>query len=383
MLLGFAVFIFFDDFRYNIVKLDYRILREGTPQVISTLCLLSFLLFLISYHLASFYKTSKERSNKSYNILFKRFDYIVIPISILIQLIYYYYESDYQQNSYFQFITYISKSAIIISFYFYFLTKKKKYLFLVTLLLSISFFESSRRIYLAMFLIMSVIFFANLYKTKKIKFSYKIAFMLVAIIFFIFLNALRSSHNYGTGYIPNDPVTNTMSYIKDLRIADTFYNAGFVYETFPTRFKYYYGITYTGPFVGLIPRNFWPEKPRGFGADLGFMQQTNFPLVKIEDWIEINMYSLSPGFIGEAMANFGIYGIILLSILLGIFTKYFDVKYRVRHILDDVTKLPIVLVYPALLLIFRGDFYSALLYPIFLYIFIKLIFLFIVKKNVR
>jgi hypothetical protein len=133
-----------------------------------------------------------------------------------------------------------------------------------------------------------------------------------------------------------------------------------------------YGETYLAVLVGFVPRSVWPDKPVGFAAPLALMQKTGVGKFNIDTWYEINQFSLSPGFHGEALANFGIPGVLLLSVLLGVTTRYYDRYFRVigSSRMRDINKLCVLLLF---FLIVRGDFYSASIYVLFIFIFVTVV----------
>jgi oligosaccharide repeat unit polymerase len=193
------------------------------------------------------------------------------------------------------------------------------------------------------------------------------------IFLFIFLNWMRGEHNFGEGYIEGDRLANTLQYIKTLKSLDTFYNTGFIVENFPGEFHYYYGETYASVLVGLVPRSMWPSKPVGLGAPLGLMQVAGIQDFDPVKWVKFNQYSLSPGFIGEAYANFGVLGVIMFSLAFGWTAKIIDRKvFHDRSQGFDLRQLIYLPIMIAFLLMGRGDFYSAVIYTLFMWFFLKL-----------
>ena len=191
------------------------------------------------------------------------------------------------------------------------------------------------------------------------------AFLFVVVIF-LFLNFMRSEHNYGRDFVDRGRVQNTINYIVNLRSIDTFWNTAFIIENFPKKFKYYYGETYAAIPVGFIPRSVWKDKPVGLSAPLGIMQKFGFQEdFNADNWKLLNKFSLSPGLLGEAYANFGIYGILFIPILLGFLSRKLDLVIQAGsygHSLNSSLFLS------AFFLVHRGDTYVATTPSIFLYL---------------
>jgi oligosaccharide repeat unit polymerase len=105
-----------------------------------------------------------------------------------------------------------------------------------------------------------------------------------------------------------------------LQLVDSYY----VYEAyikilkhFPSQEDFLYGYSYIKPFVFWIPRSIWEDKPEGlsslvvekiYGTSKGLEYSTGFTLT------------------GEFYANFGFVGMILCSMLLGLFMGFVSRK---------------------------------------------------------
>ena len=83
----------------------------------------------------------------------------------------------------------------------------------------------------------------------------------------------------------------------------------------PRRHEYLYGETYLIELVNPIPRFLWAEKPMGFGVTYarwrGYDTLAGGP-------------NLSPGILGEMYANFGLAGIVLVSLAGGVLCRAWD-----------------------------------------------------------
>ena len=241
--------------------------------------------------------------------------------------------------------------------------------------------DSSRRAYIAIFFPI-IIMLVYSYKEKIGQVTIRVKILLVILLFlvFVFLNALRSEHNFGEGFDPDNRVNNTMHYITTLGSIDTFHNTAFIYERFPSPWDYYYGETYLSVFVALIPRFIWPDKPVSLGAQLGLMKRFGYRGFDQSLWEEAFMFSLSPSFVGEAYANFGFIGVIFLSLLLGIIAAYLDKKiYNVIKI----TTIPWIIFLSSFILFHRGDFYVSVNYQIFMFFAATIFYKFSYKKVLK
>ena len=85
----------------------------------------------------------------------------------------------------------------------------------------------------------------------------------------------------------------------------------FITDAIPERADYEYGGTYLVQVVNPIPRFIWPEKPR---------EDAGLKLARLQGEVASTgepRLSVAPGMIGEMYWNFGLTGIVLLSLLGG------------------------------------------------------------------
>lgn len=221
--------------------------------------------------------------------------------------------------------------------------------------------ESSRRSYIAIF-IPIILAMATRFKYRISATGSKITIVGVLLFAFVFLNAMRSGHDFGEGYEPNSPVKNTIHYMTNLTSIDTFHNTTFIIENFPGRWDYFLGETYFSVLVAPIPRSVWPDKPVSLGAPLGLMVRYGVRDFDPDLWQLAGMFSLSPSFVGEAYANGGFLSVTVASLILGMLMGLYD-KFFLRNIFNMQTlKWQIFL--SSFLLVHRGDFYTAVNYQI-------------------
>lgn len=258
--------------------------------------------------------------------------------------------------------------GVIVSLLVYGIYNKDKAAILVSIAALITGVDdSSRRAYIAIYLpILVMMLYAFSEKAGRIKLKVKFLFSLLLLALFVFLNALRSEHDFGEGFNPDDKLANTLNYITTLKSVDTFYNTAFIYERFGSDWDYYYGETYLSVLVAPIPRFIWPDKPVSLGSQLGLMQALNYRGFDKRAWESVNMYSLSPGFVGEALANLGSMGVVIISILWGFLAAYFDKRLLGKYI--NAAATPWVIFLSSFVLVHRGDFYVSVNYQIFMFI---------------
>ena len=370
-LLGYAVFGFLDIFKFEVLEEGTRPLSPDTELIVVMLLTLSLVAYVLIYRFAKI-KESADKIEHLHPQFAVRFFSILVPLVLILTSLFLYFK-ELQTNAYFALIGYFLKAFVLLSFFIYCKSKRKVYLLISLATFALVMTDSSRRAFIVVLLPAIILFIDTVYsRLKKLTPKKKIIAASMLIVLFIFLNWMRGEHNYGEGYIEGDRLANTLQYIKTLKSLDTFYNTGFIVENFPGEFHYYYGETYASVLVGLVPRSIWPSKPVSLGAPLGLMQVTGSQEFNPETWGRINRYSLSPGFIGEAYANFGVLGVIMLSLLLGWAAKFIDHKiFHDRSQGFDLRQLIYLPIMITFLLMGRGDFYSAAIYTFFMTIFLK------------
>lgn len=247
--------------------------------------------------------------------------------------------------------------------------KKKKASAIITILLVLELILSdytSRRFVIALFV--PIIYMWSLGVKSKLSFSSRKFNFIVSIVFivtFFFLVSMRANHDFGEGYIHGAHLQNSVTMTLRLRNVDTFWNTAFIVDKFGDQFDYYFGSTYLSTLVALVPRSIWPDKPVSLGAPLGYMVRTGSQDFSLEGWHEINQFSLSPGFAGEAFANFGLFGCIFIPIVIG---KFLRIVYEKVKFIKSPRQAHYIALVPIFITIFRGDFYSAINFSVFLYI---------------
>lgn len=390
-LLGYGAFGFFDIAKYNILGYQLRPLSDWAITATVTCILLSFISFLASYKYAypavrhffprfsgTFRKGIFVREARKYRYSSSNWKHIILFIVILLLLsMFIFYR--YRSSTYFSLINYAFKATIILCFAMYGFSKKPIFIILTIVLFAISMTDSSRRAFIVVVFPLLLLYIDRFnYYNRKVTKKKKVIIVAILVIFFLFLNYMRSTHDFGDGYVAGNKIANTVAYVKTMKSIDTFYNTGFIIENFPKPFAFFFGETYTSLVFGLIPRSMWEGKPVGLGAPLGLMQRYGERDFDYELWMETNQLSLSPGFVGEAYANFGVIGVLGTGILLGLLAHGFDRKLLLHHKFSHLSyprirfsTVPYLPVMTSFCLIIRGDLYSAMIYAVVMFVFSK------------
>lgn len=370
-ILGYAVMGFFDIFKYNIFN---GILEDRAHLLTAYWMFISFFIFLSMYLITSFIF---KRKQKILIVSTSKIKYIVIPLAIVFLLLYSASASaELNTNNPLAVLAgFFPKAITVVSFYFYLRTKKIFYFFIFLFFLVFSFNEISRRVYISfIFIVLPIILSYIHLRYGKMKGVHKFVISIIFIGAFIFMNFLRADYDFGEGKVEGDEMTSMVNYMLEFKAVDTFDNTAFVIENFPSKYDYYYGETYFAILVQFLPRSIWENKPVSFGAPLGLLKKVGIREFSIKTWRnEVNGLSFSPGFLGEAYANFGVFGMIFLSSIFGIATKIFDKMVHSNEVLNDVKMLPYMSAYSSFFLILRGDLLMATYYSILFYLFISLI----------
>lgn len=139
-----------------------------------------------------------------------------------------------------------------------------------------------------------------------------------------------------------------------------------------------FGITWGNQLLGVmfffVPRSIWINKPIGSGAH-------------IADGLNFSWTNVSMPLIGEGYINFGILGVVLFGLILGILCQYFDKKFWTKNINNDNGLF--VYFYPVFIGYFffmnRGDLMSSFAFIMglfFAFYTINLIFRFLSNKSI-
>lgn len=373
-LLGFGAMIFLDIASFHFI--DPKAVSKTSLIFALSLSYLSFFTFLIAYNIIR--KPFRIRIGKKLDgFSIRKFEKIIIPLSCIFLIVFTALQVIFPtqtKNPLFLLISFLPKATTVLLFLFYLETKRKKFLILFFIFLLFSLTETSRRIYITLFFILLPIYIGYFnYRNVRIPRKTKNFLIIIGLSFFIFLNYLRADHNFGEGYKEENLVANTWHYIITLKSLDTFYNTIFIVDNFPKKFDFYLGETYTSVLFMFVPRAIWTEKPVGFAAPLGVLQRSGNQNFSFEEWHEINMFSLSPGFIGEAYANLGVIGVIVLSFFFGLICKKFDLSYRPEMMFINYKNVSYFAWCSTFFLLLRGDFFSAVYFSVFYFIFIRLI----------
>lgn len=380
-LVGFGVFQLLDIVRYQVVGFHDRNLDVSTQTAVVVAMFASLVFVLAGYRFAPFLRAAAppplhfSKPNVPFVLQ------VILPLCLVVMPIHLATYEAQEKTGYLSLIGHSLKAVTIFIFVLYLLTRRRILLYTAILGVFISLTDTSRRAMISVFFPILVLYLdstGTVATRKSVRRLLPIAASFVAL--FVFLNYMRAEHDFGYGYVEGDAIQNTVSYMTTLRSIDTFYNTGFIMENFPNQFETLDGSTYASLLVSPIPRNVWPGKPYGLGGQLGYMQMFLSDDFDHDRWISYGLYSLSPGFVGEAYANFGVLGIVLVSVIVGFGLRHYDQRVIVRSrgprfLWRD--RMPYVVFLPAFLLMGRGDFYSACIYSVYLFIILKMLIWFL------
>lgn len=212
-------------------------------------------------------------------------------------------------------------------------------IFFITIILN---FSTGTR--MNIFTIISGPIILYLYEMRKIKSFLKIIKRLIAIgflftILFGIIAILSSARDVGLKSEFDINFSNIVTYGLN-QIPD--FNSAI--KMFPKEKDFLYGSTYLAVLVNPIPREFFPNKPVGIGAIMGNI-----------DPISRKGTSISITFFGEAYANFGIIGIVIIPFLGGVISKMLFNWFR-SNFNSDIVKIIYFYILPFYTIEVRGGF---------------------------
>lgn len=169
------------------------------------------------------------------------------------------------------------------------------------------------------------------------------ALLLLALLFlFPFLDQFR----YFSGF----------STLRFMPSAEFFYAAHFdAYENFASAIEgdfVTYGYQLLGVFLFFVPRVYWPDKPVGSGYEMASQLGYSFN-------------NIAMPFLGEGFVNFGIPGVLVFSVFIGIALGRLDKKFITKKIpVRDIDYSVAIYFYlmGALFFMLRGDLLSSTAY---------------------
>jgi oligosaccharide repeat unit polymerase len=381
VLLGYGVMAFLDVWKHNFFFNSHYELRPNYDWAIYW-TYVSCLIFLLSYQFGTIkIKVPQVR------ISHIKTKFIALPLSVAFLVFYLLYQETVNVFSTFHsvlvLVSFIPKACAVLMFYLFVRYRKWEYLLWFIVLLSLSFTEGTRRVYITMFLVCLAIGYAHIIKTKgRIYGRYKVMALISFIGIFFYMNFLRADMDIGEGYEEGAEFNNTINYMMQLTALDTYDNTAYLLSNFPSKYDYYYGETYAALFVQFIPRSLWEGKPVGLGGPLGLLKNAGIREFTKAKWVrEARGISYSPGFIGEAYANFGVIGIFILSILFGLGTKFFDSNVRLEEVLENPVQMANTAWYGSFFLLLRGDMVMALYYSALFYLFLRMWLVFLEHQS--
>tara|TARA_B100001059_G_scaffold13776_1_gene11140 strand:+ start:21569 stop:22990 length:1422 start_codon:yes stop_codon:yes gene_type:complete len=224
--------------------------------------------------------------------------------------------SDYNANGLLRVLIQLSIVVFYINYLHYKTSQVKsfsnKFYLVISFLISILFFFFVQSRSGVIFLFINC-FIINYYLNFN-KFSYRRLLVLfsMVVLFFSFMTSLRS----GSGFDLKDAVQDSLFSVLDPLVAnnggiDTSKTAHIMnYVDKHNDFKY--GSGYLFIFSSFIPRAIWPNKPVNIDTEVGN---------KVYNANAYGSGAVPPGLIAESYWNFGYLGILIITFIVGIFTR--------------------------------------------------------------
>lgn len=331
---------------------------------------LSILLFNLSYCFTYciLFSRSSDKRGHSRLIISKNIFYIMLGISLLAFLMFYkynlniimyrtrIYDLDTSSNLIINKFIFSGPIFLVAYLLLYKNQFKNKALYLFLLIISVilllwfknPFIEKRNAIgpvYLTILMILL---------RKVINNNLKFLLLMIMIMVFLFpLSSLITHSQLGLQDFISEGISNKINLSKEFIGLD--YDA---WSNFMATIDYVdnYYITYGRQLLGVltffIPRSIWPAKPIGSGALIGNYLMNNYSM-----WFN----NLSNPFVSESYLNFGVIGVIMFAVLLGI------ISFKVNMLCNDHEDIRWVIgTYISIHLIYllRGDLMSSFAYLI-------------------
>ena len=334
---------------------------------VSIFALLAFVSYFIGYHTNNILLLRYTESDKQY---LSNTNIINIPVLILLMILYCSFALFYKLL--FLLPIYILGSLIIVSrnYKFFF---KIVFLFLFFLLFLYAFlYIAHERRYLAVIFI-SFILVYHVY-ISKIKIIH--SFLIIPLFIFICMagSIIRGGDDITEVFQLIESAhknESTMTYsLRQIDIGVIYPDVDLLLKTVPDNNDYLYGSTLIKPFLWIIPRELWPEKPETVARKF---IKNNYPELYDKGG---SRPVLLPG---ELYYNFGFFGVIVGMLLYGKFTRYIYAKFYKKHNFYYMGIYIIFLAHSVAL--FRGGL-AQNIHTILFFILIPYISLFILSNNI-
>lgn len=252
-------------------------------------------------------------------------------------------------------------SIICLMYYLLAPNKKKIIVGLLLLLAILTIFPTSVARFYAAAVYLPLLLVA--FKFTKIKNLFSLMFMIGLLVVFPFLNNFR-----------NYDVNQKIKFGFDFEMFatghfDSYFNFALIYfEDIIT-----YGQQLLGVFFFWVPRSVWPSKPIGSGALLA-------------EKLNLSWTNISANYFAEGFINFGIFGILLFTIVIAYFAALIDKKFWVLFINkeNNFFKVLYFIILSMLFFTLRGDLLSATAFTvgfIVSYFFVFYFFTKIIKRQ--
>lgn len=199
--------------------------------------------------------------------------------------------------------------SLLVPWLFIFTYSKNKIIPIILSYLLVSLFFSYGWRFIIYILVISFLITRSRILNKKIKFSQVLVLVAVLLLFSVFTGAVRNSIRSGQKADFEGFNTENISYTleSNFNIYQTYYG---VVGTYPDKADYFYGqACFVYPFIMWIPRSIWPSKPYGTEYPAGKALLKSCPSALKEAMSFPNIY--------EYYIDFGVFGVIIISFLIG------------------------------------------------------------------
>lgn len=293
-----------DDFRFNIIATLFLLISLSS--LIYFIYTSNSNLFVITLENISGYRgVSEDLIDYNANGLSR----ILIQLSVVV-----FYLSFVRRN----FINrsllnnlFLISSGIISLFYFFYTQSRSGFIYLFINCFILNYFIGEKRI-----------------SKKKI-----IILFLIVLCSFAFMTSLRK----GNGYNLEQNLESSILAIFDPLVANNggidISKTGHIIKYVDSKESYKYGSSYIWIIQSFVPRSVWPSKPPNIDTEVGF---------KIYDANSYGTGAVPPGLIAESYWNFGYIGVVIVSLLCGIFLKKLTNYYNSK--LNDIDTLIIYVI---------------------------------------
>lgn len=241
--------------------------------------------------------------------------------------------------------------------------------FLAPLIYSLTIY--SRRPALTIVAVPIILYWINWKTTKKL-----IAPILVGVVagvaILIVQTGLRQAKRTSAGISARLQFTDGLTALSVGEGFDTIAMFDYVIDNYPARYDFLNQKSIYGTVLNFVPREFWPEKPIGFGVELA----GNYFGLDISDLAT----NFGPGIVAEAFANGGLLSVFAWGLATGLLLYRLD-SFLSRRSSDLIRATVAAISLPAIAFIVRGDLLNGV-YELFIKLLPALLVFYVTARKV-